>query len=152
MNMAEEKKIIVFDLDGTLANIEHRLHFIQGEKKDWDAFYAACINDKPIWPVIDANWALVAANQIFRGEIVILTGRSRAVEHETQEWLEYFSIDYDELVMRSPKDYRPDHEFKRQWAEPYKHRIHSVYEDRSRVVQMWRELGVTCFQVANGDY
>ncbi len=48
--------VYVFDIDGTLADITHRLHFIQGEKKDWDAFFAACIDDAPIGHMLDLAW------------------------------------------------------------------------------------------------
>lgn len=36
---------VVFDLDGTLADGDHRLHHITGETKDWRAFFAACGDD-----------------------------------------------------------------------------------------------------------
>jgi hypothetical protein len=44
--------IVAIDFDGTLADITHRLHFIQGEHKDWPAFYRACVDDTPIMPMI----------------------------------------------------------------------------------------------------
>jgi hypothetical protein len=39
--------VYLFDIDGPLANLSHRLHFIQGEHDDWNAFYDACPADKP---------------------------------------------------------------------------------------------------------
>lgn len=38
-------KYIIVDLDGTLANIDHRLHYIKQNKPDWNAFYGACKDD-----------------------------------------------------------------------------------------------------------
>ena len=48
----------IFDIDGTLADCSHRLHYISGEHKDWDAFYKECVNDKPIMGVIEVLWSL----------------------------------------------------------------------------------------------
>ena len=45
--MPDAKNIIIFDLDGTLALIEHRVHHITAETPDWQAFYAACVDDLP---------------------------------------------------------------------------------------------------------
>ena len=44
---------VIFDLDGTLADIDHRLHFIQNGNKQWDEFYAACPNDGPKPAIIE---------------------------------------------------------------------------------------------------
>lgn len=32
-------KYVIVDIDGTVADLSHRIHFIEGEKKDWDSFY-----------------------------------------------------------------------------------------------------------------
>lgn len=45
-------KAYIFDIDGTIADCSHRLHFITGEHKNWDAFYDACLDDAPINDVI----------------------------------------------------------------------------------------------------
>lgn len=53
-DLARRTSFVVFDLDGTLSNIDHRLHYIQRppSEKDWAAFFAACENDLPIGPMI----------------------------------------------------------------------------------------------------
>ena len=43
---------IIFDMDGTLADVSHRKHFVENNPKNWEAFYKAMINDKPNSPVI----------------------------------------------------------------------------------------------------
>jgi len=44
--------IYLFDIDGTIANLSHRLHFIQQEPADWNAFFMSAGDDEPIWEVI----------------------------------------------------------------------------------------------------
>lgn len=157
------RPIYIFDLDGTLADVSHRLHFISGEKKRWPEFFAACIDDKPIQRVVCTLRQLMKSG----AEIWLWTGRSDEVELLTQRWLmQNRVLDFrtwrwlphapERFRMRRNGDHRPDHELKYEWlseVEPpeYK-RIVGVFEDRSRVVQMWRDAGITCFQVAPGDF
>lgn len=135
----------IFDLDGTLANIEHRRHHL--DRKDWDAFFAACVDDLPNEPVIAALQAHL--NALHRVEI--WSARSEVVRHETVAWLHRVGIPGGLLVnMRARGDYTPDVALKRSWL----HAIHPderpdiVYDDRQGVVDMWREEGIACFQVA----
>lgn len=144
------KPIYIFDLDGTLADASHRLHFIQGEKKDWRSFFAACANDKPILPTIRTFQELRR-----EAEVWIWTGRSDEVKSQTIKWW----IDNDcvphEWSMRLAGDHRPDHEVKRGWLSAIgsdRDRIVAVFEDRDQVVRMWRECGLTCYQVAPGEF
>jgi len=77
--------MIIFDLDGTLADITHRLHFIQKEPKDWDGFFAACVADKPIAHTIEIMNILMN-----RDRVEIWTGRSDIVREETIRWLDIY--------------------------------------------------------------
>ena len=76
-------KCFIFDLDGTLADDSHRAHFIASGTKDWDAYYAACPDDKPIEHTIQLAHDLHARGY----KIVIITGRSETVRRETEDWL-----------------------------------------------------------------
>ena len=142
-------KLTIFDLDGTLANIDHRLHFIKQENKDWDGFFKACSADLPKHAVIQAAKALYQLGH----PLWILSGRSTLVKNETTAWLKQHAIPYDNLLMREVNDFTPDHELKRQWIVEYnlKPRTLCIYEDRQKVVDMWREEGFDCFQVAITD-
>lgn len=155
------RPLYIFDLDGTLANAEHRIHHISGPTKDWRAFFAACVDDEPILPIIVTMDTLRAAG----AECWIWTGRSDEVRDATLEWLDRhagfhpvrFGIGAPEKFrMRKAGDHRPDHELKLEWlAElepPERNRLTAVFEDRARVVQMWREYDIPCFQVAPGDF
>lgn len=143
---------IIFDLDGTLADISHRLHYIKGEKKNWDAFHWACAGDKP-------------KNEIFRlfyelrergvdRKIFIASGRNDLVRRPTVDWLEINGIEPGgyQLIMRENGDGTPDEILKEKWLlegrfGPIKD-IWLVFDDRQRVVDMWRRNGLTCLQVA----
>lgn len=144
----------IFDLDGTLANISHRLHFIQNEKPDWDAFYNICSKDEPIKNTLKLL-DIIGSND--KNNIIILSGRSDAVRKKTIGWInKYVSIFYT-LYMRKAGDHRPDVEVKQEWLDKWlehhtKEEIGGVFEDRKQVVDMWRKNGITCYQVAEGDY
>lgn len=149
----------IFDIDGTLADITHRLHFVKGkhidagEPPDWDMYLDACGNDTPIQPVIELNRRLRAMGQY----VILITGRNGGWRDETRAWLKKHGVMYDELHMRDENDRRPDYVVKRELYEAWKGKnpdkqVLGVFDDRDRVVQMWRDLGLQCYQVAKGDY
>lgn len=139
---------VIFDLDGTIADISHRVHFVRGGNKDWDSFFAGCVDDKPNWPVIRSFYAHVEAGH----DVEIWSARSDVVRAETEHWLDHVAAILPTHLthMRSAGDNTPDVVLKRHWL----HQLHEterpdiVYDDRQRVVDMWREEGIACFQVA----
>ena len=148
------KKAVICDLDGTLCDMDHRHHFIvnpEKKKRDWEAFYAGMSQDKIyIWcySIISA----LANNGI---PIIYVTGRSEEYRSQTMDWLRQYSCPINGLYMRPVKDNRQDDIVKK---EIYDISIKPTYEvlfcleDRSRVVQMWRSLGLVCLQVKEGNY
>jgi hypothetical protein len=153
--------LYIFDLDGTLALIEHRRHFVDRErgKQDWRGFYKACVEDQPNEPVIQTMVRLARAG----ADIWIFSGRGDEVRAETVDWLAqhtHFSPwDFDDsvpLLMRAEGDYTPDDVLKKQWLDAMlvddRRRLVAVFEDRDRMVKMWRANGVPCFQVAPGEF
>ena len=152
------KPLYIFDLDGTLANIEHRKHILE-EKHDgqrWRRFYAACDKDKPIPAVI----ATMERLRHF-ADIWIFSGRSEEVRDKTVSWLlahtSFMSHDLDTvLMMRQEGDYRTDNIVKQEWwnnmLDEDRQRLVAVFDDRNQVVAMWRSENVPCFQVAPGDF
>ncbi len=146
----KERKIIIFDLDGTLANIEHRRHHVTNGKNNWKAFYKACVNDTLNQQVYDVWRVLYTCGYPY--EFQIFSGRSDEVRTETEEWLYKHGIVPHQLLMRKEGDYTPDQDLKLRWAWPIKEHIHLVFDDRDKVVKMWRNLGITCFQVAEGNF
>lgn len=144
--------LYIFDLDGTLAKIEHRRHFVEGPKKDWPAFFKACVNDEPNEPVIRTLDLLRSTG----GDAWIWSGRSDEVRAETELWLHSNVLDYEGLKMREAGDHQPDETLKATWLDemtPYdRARLVAIFDDRDRVVAMWRRKGVACFQVAPGNF
>ena len=148
--------MIVFlcDLDGTLANIDHRLHFIKGEKKDWKSFFGEIKNDK----VNEWCRQLIMAMKLRGYEIVYATGRtgSHEVREDTVVWLMKNGLYENGIVyFREDGDYRPDHVVKKEMFEKdisSHHNVLFVVDDRKRVVDMWRSLGFVCLQCAKGNF
>jgi hypothetical protein len=146
--------IYLVDIDGTIADLTHRLHFIQQKPADWDAFFAVCPADKPIPEVIEVVQALAygGMNRIF-----MVTGRSDAVREQTQDWLYEQNIPFCKLFMRKAGDHREDAIVKSELLDeilkttPQK-RIGGVFEDRQQVVDMYQNRGLRVFQVAPGNF
>lgn len=131
----------IFDIDGTLAKMNGRGPF------EWHRVG----EDDPIEHV-----ALVAADLSGNAEIVLVSGRDESCREQTEEWLERHDLSfYTDLLMRPANDYRKDSIVKEEifWRDiAPRWRIHGVFDDRDQVVEMWRSLGLPCFQVAPGAF
>jgi hypothetical protein len=140
----------VFDIDGTLADITHRLPFIQKEPKDWDAFFDACSEDKPIQHMIEV------ARTLYRCDaVVFVSGRAERCRKKTEVWLMEHLWFSNRLYMRGNGDHRPDNEVKSELldqllADGYEPQL--VFDDRKVCVDFWRSRGIPCAQVAPGDF
>jgi len=142
---------IIFDMDGTLMNIEHRRHFVSGEKKDWQAFKDATIKDTPFDNIV----SLAVMLQMDGNRIIICTGRNETEEWITEKQLEASGIKYDALLMRPNDDYDPDDVLKQRMLNELRkvgYNPQMVFDDRNSVVAMWRANGLTCLQCADGDF
>lgn len=143
-------KCYIFDLDGTLADDQHRHHHIT-QRSDWDAYYAACPDDKPIHHIVEIAKALYKAGF----KIAIVTGRSAAVREATVAWLIAHGILFDELVMRQKGDRRKNSEYKLATVTTLRemgYDIQMVFEDLRPAVKAYREIGIPCAQVADPAY
>lgn len=194
--------MIIFDLDGTLADCEHRRHFVDPSKRsdcyyhelsnlkqmegwyylddisfpqsrvkfkpDWKSFYEACDNDEPIEPVMRClrSWMETTI------EIQIWSGRSESVRNKTNDWLdEHLSCEGDypyfpkeKIKMRPVGNTEPDDKLKEKWlnerctsqevfcGEREVHDIEFVFDDRPKVVRMWRRRGIFVFNCCQYDY
>ncbi len=138
------------DIDGTLA--------LRGDRSPYD--WARVGEDTPSKPVITVARALAA-----RSSLVFMSGRMEQCREVTKMWLHTFVCDHPRLpvcfarsplLMRKDGDNRPDQIIKRELYERHivgLYEVEGVLDDRDRVVKMWREeLGLTCLQVAPGDF
>jgi len=152
-------KTVIFDLDGTLADITKRREMSTKEngKIDWDIFFEPnnIWFDLPNEPVITMAQLLSEKHRI-----VIFSGRSKATKDETKRWLKKFDVPFDVIKMRPTSNewkFMPDDELKQHWLDllfkdEKKQDILCVFDDRQKVVDMWRRNGITCFQVDDGKF
>lgn len=149
-----QRKTVVFDIDGTLADHRHRLHFIEGPVKDWKAFFDGMSNDGVFQPVCELLWMFYRSGT----NVVFVTGRPERYRAVTKDWLaRKLSIEVkdENLLMRHDGNRRSDVVIKTEALaalEARDMRPFLAIEDRERCVQMWRAHGVTCLQCADGKF
>ena len=174
-----EKKTIIFDLDGTLALVDKRVEksliptesSSDGEGMNWDIFF----DGQNVLTLDEPNYPVISMAQMYYEKgfnIVIFSGRNDRSYEETRQWLEEYEVPYNLLVMRPDKfkdkswpiasgnpatkamRFMPDEILKKEMLDTFVD-IDDVFmcvDDRQKVVDMWRENGLTCFQVAPGDF
>jgi phosphoserine phosphatase len=144
-------KVIVFDIDGTLANIEHRRGYVASKPKNFKAFVAAIPQDTPHEEIV-----FLAKTFYEQGNKVILcSGRGEEERGVTEVQMKDFGVRFNKLFMRQAKDYRKDSivkvkllaQIREQFGEPY-----LWFDDRKQVVDAIRAEGVRVLQVAPGDF
>jgi len=98
--------VAVFDIDGVVADVRHRLHHLDGRKR-WNAFFAAADADQLL-----PEGAALVAELAQEHEIVWLTGRPEWLRRTTTDWLAAHDLPSGELFLRPPGDYRPAPQYK----------------------------------------
>ena len=145
-------KIIVFDIDGTLANVDHRRQFVASRPKNWAAWNAGMANDTVNE---DIRWMLDSFVNRTGTKIVLCSGRGEETRAVTEQWLGDNRIHFNALFMRSVKDHRKDsivkvellQQIREQWGEPF-----LWVDDRRQVVDAIRAEGVRVLQVEAGEF
>lgn len=145
------KGTLFCDIDGTVADLSHRRVYIQTKPKNYPAFEKAIHLDTPIPRIIEAVRILHGSGW----KVVMCSGRGIQSKQATEDWLAKHGVPYHAIYMRAFKDYRKDSIIKLellQQAIADGHIPDVVFDDRNQVVEMWRENGVPCVQVAHGDF
>lgn len=148
--MSEKPYAIISDLDGTLAK--------RTDARE-DPFNMETVGtDVPNEPIVELLNTLQCA---YLAETIIVSARENQTFNgtttfrETESWLARHGIWFDQMYMRAAKDYRDDavvkEEIYREFIEPY-YEVLYVLDDRRKVVSKWRELGLTCLAVDEGDF
>jgi hypothetical protein len=148
---------IIFDIDGTLADVAHRRHFLSRQPKNYDAFYDAMVDDPPM---VDVCWLaerLAAKRDGFA--LFVFSGRPDTHRERTEGWLRKHVpalLEAAEAVLMRPGgDYRPDTEIKREMLRAVRSQGFSprlVIDDRPSVVQMWKDEGLQVLEVDSGEW
>ena len=134
------KPAVIVDIDGTLA--------LKGDRNpyDWERVSEDAVNR----PVADL------VNQLYDTHaIIVVSGRDEVCRKDTLLWLADNEIFFDDLRMRPKDDMRKDSIVKREIFDLFirdKYDVRFVLDDRNSVVAEWRQIGLPCFQVADGDF
>lgn len=155
-----ENRAVVFDIDGTLANNDHRVIHLYPDgvrvpkstgKKNWDQFFAEQHLDTLHEDVASLAYSYWCNNI----NVFLLTGRGEEHRKVTEEWLHHYSIPYDEMVMRPEGDRTEDTILKVQQLKEWQaagFKIVGMFEDRPRICRAVRELGITVFQMNHEEF
>lgn len=153
------RPLYIFDIDGTLSLLGERRKILDETASDrWDRFYEACGEDKPNIPVLRILNLLIEGGN----EVWLFSGRRESCRNTTLEWLSshvdlpMWGFYSDRIMLRPNGDSTKDDVLKESWLNNMldvdRNRLVAVFDDRQRVVDMWRRNGITCFQVAEGQF
>lgn len=151
-----KRKAWIFDVDGTLANVDPILHYVQNInnvpdfKKDFDNFHRESIHVPRNEEVVDMLWDVVQNRD---EDIIVVTARREYWRSHTAYWLVKNNIPHDALFMRSDKDYRPDYEVKKDILNQinmFWEIIHAV-DDNPKIIKLWEENGIPTTKIGNWD-
>ena len=144
------RSVVVFDMDGVIADAASRQAYIRRKEPDWEGFFLACGTDT----VVPGAQALIDAVDPAMS-LVLLTARPATVRPQTEHWLAENEIRHDALLMRPYGDYTASTDFKRAAAAELIRNDFEIalsVEDDPRNVEMFRSLGVPCYYVHSGYY
>ena len=132
-------RIAVFDVDGVLADVRHRLRFVEQSPKNWASFFAAMDDDGPLADGI----TMAQAHAMAGDSIVYLTGRNESYRALTLAWMRRHNLPEGRLVMRRDDDRRPARLFKPQALATIarRGRVVTVVDDDESVVTVLRRDG-----------
>lgn len=146
------EKVIICDLDGTLCNVKHRLHFVQkpdGEPKDWEGFFNHMMSDTPNDNVKKDIVGLYLAGY----KIIFVSARPEKYRAFTVDWLrDHVGLEEYLLIMRENGDSRKDTLVKEEIYNKYLKNltIVKIYDDRPSVIRMWRSKGLEVVDCGEG--
>lgn len=142
----------IFDIDGTVANNKHRSHHLEKTPKDWDAYHVDVEQDTAFEHILQLYIDLQKSGI----PIVFCSGRHDGQRIVTMQWLERNGFTEScGLYMRKEGDHRPDHIVKLELLDQIRADDFEpimAFDDRNTVVKMWRDAGIPCAQVADGNF
>jgi hypothetical protein len=146
-------KIFVFDVDGTVANIEHRRAYVASKPKNWAAFNAGMKHDTPYGDIV---WlAKTVRDSEPDAVLLVCSGRGEESRQVTTTFIGTYIGKFDKLYMRAEKDYRSDDIVKTELLEQIREEFGEPFlwfDDRNQVVDAIRAQDVRVLQVAPGNF
>lgn len=134
------KTDIIIDLDGTLSDHRWRKHFIEGQEKDWDAYFAGIKEDKPNPEVL----MLVKKFQEEGCRIIVFTGRPIQHIGDIVDWLKVYDIKYFNIKVRPEKNFESNATLKIEWLKQYNiEEILLVVDDNKDFCDYCNKIGIT---------
>lgn len=139
--MRDSRPLAIVDIDGVVADVRHRLHHIDGRRKDWDAFFDAAVDDPPHPEGLAIVGTLGAEH-----EVVYLTGRPERLRSVTETWLAEHGIAH-RVMMRGRTDRSPAAQMKLQVVKRLARTrpIGVVVDDDTSVLAAMRYAGFPTF-------
>lgn len=142
MLQSKKQAAIIVDLDGTLALNESGRSYYDYTRVDEDSVNYSVLE-------------VVQAIHTTGAKVIIVSGRDSSCKELCELWLNVYGVPYDLIFLREENDKRKDDIVKKEIyerdIEPY-FNIITVLDDRDSVVNMWRTLGLSCFQVNHGGF
>jgi FMN phosphatase YigB (HAD superfamily) len=132
--------IVIFDLDGVLADNSTRRNLLDSPNPDWEEYFQAASFDLPIDPNID-----LAGSFKETASVVILTGRPNRISNITQDWLNRYQVNWDLLIMRPDSGYISAPDFKKQETLrllDIGFQIVLALDDELENIQIYKELNI----------
>lgn len=140
----------LMDLDGTLADCSHRIHYIMSKPKNWKALFAGIPFDTLIEPVA-REFRKAVDNKI---PVIIVTARSQSTELDTLMWLKEKNMyHFEKIYFRKLNDFRNDDIVKKEILDEIRKEGYNpikAFEDRPRIIRMYREQGIETIDCGNG--
>lgn len=141
LHPAHTAALVVMDIDGVLADVRHRLHFLEAQPKRWDEFFDACVDDAPL----EQGLSVARAAE----SLIYFSGRPERYRAVTLRWLAEHDFPTAPLHLRpdtdrrAARDYKPDVLARLGGTAA----ITRVYDDDERVVERLTSLGYSVVHV-----
>ena len=138
---------VIFDMDGTLCDVEPIRHYVTGERRNFDAFHKASLWCGPNVSVRFFARTLARGNET---AVIIVTARDARYERETRDWLAKYGITYDALYMRPWGDGRRDSVVKAGILDQIRRDGFNpvlAVDDRDDIIAVWEEGGIETIKV-----
>jgi len=144
--------VVVFDIDGTIANNSHRQKWLEQSPKDWKRYNEGMAEDGVYHDIVH-----LMSQLYYNNKVILCTGREDVYASVTERWLEKNDISeyVEDMYMRRAKDYRPDSVVKVELLERITYdyaRPWMWFDDRQQVVDAIRAQGIRVLQVQEGNF